>query len=354
MQSINTDWSLQPFHKHDDMNPCLELDSTSQFRCPIRQENIDWEGKDVFNPAAVVKDDKVYLLYRAEDSVGKYAGTSRIGIAESTDGLNFTRHHEPVLFPDNDAMTAYEWEGGVEDPRIVEDDNHTYFMTYTAYDGNTARLCVASSKDLYSWEKHRLAFDNYPDLWSKAGAIICRRKEDRLIATRINGKYWMYWGESKVYAATSDDLIHWTPVLQTQHSNDPEGYDNHFLSIFGIRSNRFDSSLVESGPPALITDAGILLIYNGRNDVGYGDSSLADGTYAGGQILFDPNDPTAVIARLTENFIRPDKDYEITGQINNVCFLEGLVHYKDQWFLYYGTADSKIAVATCNADQIRS
>ena len=349
------DWSLQPFLKHDDINPCLELDNTSLFKCPIRQEYVDWEGKDVFNPAAVVKDGKVYLLYRAEDSIGQFAGTSRIGIAESTDGLTFTRHHEPILFPDNTPMKVYEWEGGVEDPRIVEDENKTYFMTYTAYDGMTARLCVASSKDLYSWTKHGLAFGNgYPDLWSKAGSIICRREGDRLIATRINGQYWMYWGESKVYVATSDDLIHWTPVFQTKHTHDRDGYDSHFLSVFGTRKQRFDSSLVESGPPAIMTDDGILLIYNGRNDVRYGDSNLADGTYAGGQILLDPNDPTAVIARLTEDFIHPEKDYEITGQINNVCFLEGLVHFKDRWLLYYGTADSKIAVASYHSNNIKS
>jgi beta-1,2-mannosidase len=343
----NTAWSLQPFHKHDDINPCLEVNPSSQFKCPIRKEYVDWEGKDVFNPAVVVKGDKVYLLYRAEDSVGKFAGTSRIGIAESSDGLTFTRHHEPVLFPDNTSMSTYEWEGGVEDPRIVEDDNQTYYMTYTAYDGVTARLCVASSKDLYIWKKHGLAFGNvYPDLWAKAGSIICRREGDRLIATRIDGKYWMYWGESKVYIATSDDLIRWTPVFQTQQLHDREGSDEQFLTVFGTRNHRFDSSLVESGPPAILTDDGILLIYNGRNNARHGDSNLAEGTYAGGQILFDRHDPTAVIARLTDNFIRPDKDYEITGQINNVCFLEGLVHFRDRWLLYYGTADSKIAVAS--------
>ena len=347
MQPLFSEWYLPRFSKHDDVNPCLELNSNSQFRCPIRKENVEWEGKDVFNPAAVVKDGKVYLLYRAEDSVGQYAGTSRIGIAESRDGLTFTRHHEPVLYPDNTSMSTYEWEGGVEDPRIVEDDNKTYYMTYTAYDGITARLCVASSKDLYTWKKHGLAFGNaYPDLWSKAGSIVCRREGDRLIATRINSKYWMYWGESNVYIATSDDLIRWTPVMRKQHTHDRAGYDSHFLSVFGTRHYRFDSSLVEPGPPAILTDDGILLIYNGRNDVRYGDSELADGTYAGGQILLDRNDPTAVIARLTDNFIRPDKDYEITGQINNVCFLEGLVYFKDRWILYYGTADSKIAVAS--------
>ena len=51
------------------------------------------------------------------------------------------------------------------------------------------------------------------------------------------------------------------------------------------------------------------------------------------------------LQRMDTYFMKPDKPYEITGQVNHVCFVEGLVNYKDKWFLYYGTADSKIAVA---------
>ena len=61
--------------------------------------------------------------------------------------------------------------------------------------------------------------------------------------------------------------------------------------------------------------------------------------------LFDKNDPTKVIDRMETYFMKPDKPYEITGQVNHVCFVEGLVQYKGKWFIYYGTADSKIAVA---------
>jgi predicted GH43/DUF377 family glycosyl hydrolase len=43
--------------------------------------------------------------------------------------------------------------------------------------------------------------------------------------------------------------------------------------------------------------------------------------------------------------MKPDNIYEISGQVGHVCFAEGLVNYKGKWFLYYGTADSKIAVA---------
>ena len=68
-------------------------------------------------------------------------------------------------------------------------------------------------------------------------------------------------------------------------------------------------------------------------------------TYAAGQVLFDPKNPAKVLQRSGSYFMHPDKDYEIQGQVGNVCFVEGLVFYKNKWFLYYGTADSKIAVA---------
>jgi predicted GH43/DUF377 family glycosyl hydrolase len=97
-------------------------------------------------------------------------------------------------------------------------------------------------------------------------------------------------------------------------------------------------------------DAGILLIYNGRNIKSIGDTSLGEGMYAAGQVLMDGTDPTRVIKRLKKNFMKPDKPYEITGQVNSVCFLEGLAQFKNKWFLYYGTADSKIAVAVRKID----
>ncbi len=334
-------WALLPFVKSDEVNPILAPDSTTEFFCPVRKEKLKWEEKDVFNPAAVVRNDTVFLLYRAEDKIGKFAGTSRIGLAWSIDGLHFTRHSSPVLYPDNDSLKKYEWEGGCEDPRIVEDDKNTYYLTYTAYDGDKARLMVASSTDLFHWIKHGLAFADahngkYVNEWSKSGSIICEYGQGKAIAAKINGKYWMYWGDTNIFLASSDDLIHWIPV---------ESKDSKLVSVFGPRKGKFDSDLVEPGPPAMLTDKGIVLMYNSRNVPSKGDSSLPEGTYAASQILLDKNDPSKVLQRMDTSFIKPDKPYEISGQVNRVCFLEGLVNYKDKWFLYYGTADSKIAVA---------
>jgi len=335
------DWAMAPFSKVDEANPIMSPDSTTEFFCPVRSEKVKWEEKDVFNPAAVVRNDTVFLLYRAEDKIGKFAGTSRIGLAWSTNGLHFIRSSTPVLYPDNDSSKKYEWEGGCEDPRIVEDEKGIYYLTYTAYDGDKARLMIASSNDLRHWDKHGLAFANayngkYVNTWSKSGSIISIYQNGKAVATKISGKYWMYWGDTEIFIAYSNDLVHWTPVER----------DGKLESVFGPRKGKFDSDLVEPGPPAMLTDKGIVLICNSRNVPSKGDTSLPEGTYAASQILLDKNDPSKVLERMDHYFISPDRPYEITGQVNRVCFVEGLVNYRGKWFLYYGTADSKIAVAT--------
>ncbi|NOY36447.1 MAG: glycosidase [Chlorobi bacterium] len=354
--SSDNDWMLGPFVKVDDVNPILgPLDSTV-FLCPVRDTLVHWEAKDVFNPAAVVRNGKIYLLYRAEDKIGKLLGTSRIGIAESENGLNFKRNPEPVLYPDNDAFKEFEWEGGCEDPRIVENDSGTYFMTYTAWNGDKPRLFVASSNDLFTWEKHgsvfTKAFDGkYVRIHSKSGSIVCKLKDNRLVATKIKGKYWMYFGDTDLFLAYSEDLINWTPVEKqnTDHSSIPDDrrdYREDLLPVLQPRKGKFDSELVEPGPPAMLTGKGILLIYNSKNSKEYGDTTLPDGTYAAGQALYDAANPEKLQDRTDNYFFKPEKPYEITGQVNNVCFVEGLAHFNGTWYLYYGTADSKIAVAT--------
>ncbi|CAN5186652.1 glycoside hydrolase family 130 protein [soil metagenome] len=332
-----TGWAVEPFIKVDSVNPVL-IPGRNEFNCPIQGIKLKWDNKDVFNPAAVVKDDKIYLLFRAEDTIGKYAGTSRIGLAVSDDGLHFSKMAEPVLFPENDEMKIYEWEGGIEDPRVVESNDGKYILTYTAYDGRLARLCLATSTDLIHWNKHGLVFPGKDkDTWSKSGAIVAKRSGEKIIAEKINGKYWMYWGDTDLFLASSEDLIHWTALEDS----------GKIKSVLKPRKGYFDSRLVESGPYALVTEKGIVLLYNGMNLDGEGkDPEIDKGAYCSGQALFDRDDPSKLIDRLEKNFLRPDKPYEMEGQVNQVCFIEGMVPFKGNWFLYYGTADSKIGVAT--------
>jgi predicted GH43/DUF377 family glycosyl hydrolase len=229
-------------------------------------------------------------------------------------------------------------------------------MTYTSYDGTLARLMMATSKDLYSWTKHGAAFTKalngkYANFWSKSGAIVSTYSNGKIVANKINNKYWMYWGDQNIWVATSDDLINWTPVIDSTVKHDEmlskgiAAKAPELKVAFGPRGKKFDSDLVEPGPPAMFTDKGILLLYNSRNIPAIGDTGLAEGTYTTAQILLDKTDPSKVLQRAENYFMKPDKPYEITGQVGRVCFIEGLAQYNDRWFLYYGTADSKIAVA---------
>lgn len=192
-------WEMGPFVKQNAVNPVL-LPGSLEFVCPILERSVKWEEKDVFNPAAVVKEGKINLLYRAEDFLGSNNGTSRIGLALSEDGLNFEKLSEPVFYPENDSLKHLEWDGGVEDPRIVESNDGRYIMTYTSYDGNVARLMLATSPDLKSWTKYgRVLKGNFKDTWSKAGAIVSAREGDRILAKKINGRYWMYFGDTDLF-----------------------------------------------------------------------------------------------------------------------------------------------------------
>lgn len=353
-------WGFPHFEKVDSLNPILHPSSKLEFIDPMTNTMVKWEERNVLNPTAVVRNDTVFLLYRAQDSLG----TSRIGMATSSDGVRFTKMAAPVFYPDYDSMKAYEWNyrkntgevidsknckscyfDGVEDPRIVESESGDYIMTYTSYDGKVARLSIASSRDLKTWTKHGLVLKDpeYKDRWSKAGAIVAELVENKIVAKKINGNYWMYFGDTNLFMAYSDDLIHWN-VAKNEESG-------KMISVLHPRMGYFDSRLVEPGPYALLNKDGILLIYNSSNAANFNDIDLPKFTYSAGQALFDKTTPYKLIDRTDAYFISPDKDYEKVGEVNEVCFVEGLVYFNDTWFLYYGTADSKIAVAVYDSNK---
>jgi len=181
------DWTFLEFVKQDSVNPILLPDTSFSFDCPVSNHKALWQSKNVLNPTALIKDGKVYLIYRAQDS----AMTSRLGLAISEDGIHFTKQAAPIFYPGNDSLQHYEWHGGVEDPRIVSTEDGGYLLTYTSYDGKTARLCFATSKDLLNWQKHGplLKSEKYINAWSKSGAVVVEQKGDQMIAKKINGKY---------------------------------------------------------------------------------------------------------------------------------------------------------------------
>jgi len=347
-------WMLGPFTKANDVNPIILPSSRPEFHSPTNDSTVRWEETATFNPAAVVKDGKVFVLYRAEDASGELrigGHTSRIGLAESVDGLRFTRRPTPVLYPDTDAQRRYEWTGGVEDPRIVETEEGEYVLTYTQWNHDIPRLGVATSRDLIHWTKHGPAFaagrgGKYLNLETKSGAILARARGDRVVATKVNGTYWMYFNVPDVLIATSDNLLDWTPL---------EDADGKPVKVLSPRPGYFDSWLVESGPPALVTARGIVLVYNAGNSGTVGDSTLPARVYTAGQALFDAANPVKLLARSAEPFIKPTEPYERTGQYpEGTTFVEGLVPFRGRWYLYYGSADSRVGVAVWDPSRTNS
>jgi predicted GH43/DUF377 family glycosyl hydrolase len=273
-----------------------------------------WESAGTFNPSVVLRDGKIVMLYRAQDK----AGTSRLGYAESVDGIHFTRRSQPVFSPEKD----YEKDGGVEDPRLVMFGD-MYYLTYTGYNKKDAQLCLATSKDLIHWERRGIILPAYKGnwnvRWTKSGAIV---------PEKIGGKYWMYFlgtsrdNKDQMGLASSDDLLHWTEATETP--------------VLPAREGTFDSRVVEPGPAPIVAPKGIFLIYNGADD------KLV---YRTGVALFDRNDPRRVISRTDLPIFAPEKEWEKVGQVPNVVFVEGMVRKGDDYLFYYGGADTNVGVA---------
>jgi len=337
-------WDLGPFVKTME-NPVVRRDTTLEFFCPVKKEMVKWQKADVFNPAAIVKDGKVYLFTRCEDDPkAAYAGrTSRIGLSISEDGIHFKKFKTPVLYPDNDEFNQYDYPGGCEDPRIVETADGLYIIAYTAWNHKVPNLSTAMSKDLFHWQKKGPVFakafhGKFLNKPTKSGSIITKMVNGRPIAVRIKGKYWMYWGEKFINLAWSENLWDWNPLVDEKEE---------LRRLISPRPGKFDSRLTECGPPALITGKGILLLYNGKNAQDENASNeLPRGTYSVGEVLFDRQNPEKVLQRTDHFILRPTLPHETSGQYAaGTTFSEGLVFFHNKWFLYYGTADSFVGLA---------
>jgi predicted GH43/DUF377 family glycosyl hydrolase len=295
----------------------------------------NWESAFLYNPTAIVLDETIFLLYRAQNATK----TSSIGLAWSTDGVSFTRLDRPIVY----ATEPWEHIGGTEDPRLVR-VNGTFYMTYTAFDNVTAQLCLATSTDLLHWTKHPPLFPGFQDVaysdidvpaprlnHTKSGAIVAEPTAD--------GLYHMYFGDSFFYHATSRDMVNWTALPP----------DNYFAGPV----NPWENRLIEPGPAPIKTrDGKWLLVYNGMTTgrVGYPQNQ-----YSVGQMLIDPSGafrPTlnasdagatyqpalrdGPVARLERPILVPEAGNEQQGQVDQVVFAEGLVQFKGKWFLYFG------------------
>lgn len=247
---------ILPFNQYAS-NPILSPNPANNF-----------ESSFLYNPTAIVLNETVFLLYRAQNS----SLTSSVGLAWSTDGYSFTRLNRPIL----SATEPWEAGGGTEDPRITR-VNGTFYLTYTGYNLTSPQLCLATSTDLLNWTKHPPLFPNWQDVAYSDIDIPEPRfnhsKSAAITNEKVNGLYHMYWGDSFIYKATSPDMLNWTTLSASEYFAGP---------VFP-----WENRLIEPGPAPIKTrDGSWILIYNGATSgrVGYPSAQ-----YGVGQMLVDPS-----------------------------------------------------------------
>ncbi len=269
--------------------------------------SLDWEAHGVFAPAVVHDNGRWKMLYRAfgKDMV------SRIGYAESQDGIVWKKYKKPRVIPDH---TGLEYSG-IEDPRIVKIDGR-YLITYTAYakeeKGIQTRIRILETKDFHKFEHVTPTFHQKVHKNDKDGV---------LFPEKINGLYHMLHRlEPDIQLSVSRDLIDWAK----------------FSPVLSPTKNEWESLKIGAGAPPIRTPIGWLFFYHGVSQ---------DMEYSMGAVILDINNPTKVLYRLPFPLLTPGFKYEEDGFMPNVVFGTSIVEMVSNYYLYYGAADDVIAAA---------
>lgn len=317
------------------MERCIE----NPILAPIKDHA--WESKMVFNCAAVLKNDKVHLFYRArgEDEIDGIL-ISRIGHAVfKSDGITLEKRYDyPVFRPKEE----YE-QAGCEDPRITFIDGK-YYMLYTAYFSNGA-------PKKYEKEKYNIAMASTEDFinWKRYGIILSEIKSPEkngvLFPRKINGNYVIYYRvEADIYVAYSKSL------------ENPKWFG--YKIVASPRIGFWDAWKIGAGAPPIETDKGWLFIYHGIDQVGPKGVKTGYGTvdyeriYRLGAMLIDKNDPEKILYRSSGWILEPEEKYEKEGMVPRVVFSCGAVIIGDALFVYYGGADTVIGAASCKLQEL--
>lgn len=279
----------------------------------------DWPStvNAVFNPGVAQLDGETILLARVEDR----SGISHLAVASSADGLtNWNLDHGRTMMPD---LESHEERFGIEDPRIIQVGDE-YLITYTGYSRDGALVCLASTRDFRTFDRHGVIMA--PE--DKDAALFPRRFGDRwaLIhrpvasAPRHAAHIWLSW---------SPDLRHW---------------GDHTILIRAREGAWWDAHKVGLCAPPLETPDGWLLLYHGVH------ATAAGSIYRLGLALLDAEHPDRVLARSSEWMFGPDADYERIGDVDQVVFSCGwrLLDDEDTIRIYYGAADTSICLATAS------
>jgi len=280
-----------------------------------------WEKKAVFNAAAVDLGGSVHILYRAMGD----DNTSVLGYAQSRTGVKITRRQsEPAYRPRESfemKLSSPTGNSGCEDPRITRIGN-TLYMTYTAYDGihpTRVALTSISIKDFLAqkWDKWTV-----PQLTTPENV---NDKDTALLPEKIGGQYMLLHRIDPQICADFLDTLDFKKSRLTR-----------CIEIMGPRPGMWDSVKIGIAGPPIKTPKGWLLIYHGVSKTS---------TYRLGAVLLDLKNPAVVLSRTIDTILEPIEEYERVGQVKNAVFSCGAVARGDTLFIYYGAADTTLAVA---------
>jgi predicted GH43/DUF377 family glycosyl hydrolase len=272
----------------------------------------------VMNAGAAEVDGTTVLLCRVEDR----RGLSHLTVARSRNGFsNWVVDEKPLI--ESDPSLEYEiW--GVEDPRLTWlEELRVWVITFTSFGPGGPGLSMATTKDFRTVE--RLGMVKAPE--DKNGAVLPRR---------VGGDFILFHRPVTALTHRADIWLSRSQDLQLWHPPEP---------VLGSRPGGWwDSARIGVGPPPLETPEGWLMIYHGVRE------TVAGALYRAGLALLDLEEPTRVLRRCAEWVLGPREEYELVGDVPGVVFPCGLLHdpNTDELRLYYGAADTCIAMATAS------
>ncbi|MFZ4475467.1 MAG: pesticidal protein Cry7Aa [Saprospiraceae bacterium] len=318
----------------------------------LNKTDAGFENEGVLNPAVQQEGDSIHLFYRAV-SKGNY---SSIGYSKLKGPLAVEERFDvPVLFP----QMEYE-SHGVEDPRITKIEDE-YYMSYTAFDGVNAMGTLALSKDLVHFEKYgiivpQVTYDEFKHLVGFVADINVKyeRFNNRNNLLTIPDKKILVWDKNLIFfprrihghlfflhRIKPDIQIVGVKALEELTKDFWDQYLIHIRENIVI-SSKYDheASYVGGGCPPIETEAGWLIIYHGVYDTPKGF------VYNACAALLDLDNPQTELSRLPYALFSPEYQWELNGEVNNVCFPTGTALFEDTLYIYYGAADERIACAS--------
>jgi predicted GH43/DUF377 family glycosyl hydrolase len=270
----------------------------------------------VFNPGATrLADGTTLLLCRAESR----DGLSHLCAARSANGVDDWHIDEtPTLMPSPDTHPEELW--GIEDPRITfVEELGKYVVAYTAFSKGGPGVALALTTDFRTFERCGLVMQ--PD-----------DKDAALLPRRIDGNFAL------IHRPTTDLGAHvWISL-----SPDLRNWGTHKVMLTARKGGYWDANKVGLSPPLIETERGWLMLYHGVRHTASGC------LYRLGVALFARDAPDVLLARGDSWIFGPETPYERGGDVPNVTFPCGVTigDDGDALNLYYGAADSCIALAT--------